>query len=478
MELHLEVKVVGKGPNGRTACGSSAYRSCDKVIDNAGNVHNFRNKRGHVAGGIELPEGASEELLNRETLWQRHELKDVRKDAELFREVQVTFPNELDYDTCVSILKELSKPLTEKGMCIQWDVHDNKATKTKPRNLHAHLMITMRELNADGTFGNKNRSWNKYNGGLNIADMLRPEAARLMNEALEAIGSSKMVEHESYIERGIDKIPQKHMGAAATAMERRGIKTNKGNQNRYIDWLNHIHAENLRQAEELAPTKHLDDLITKARAQQDGAEVFKDWDALFAMLRDTRRCRAALKSEQSRIEKFITAFEEGNTEYLKWAGCDPNNSNLGFFLQKLQDDLRIKIKEMDVTEDLLLDNKDLFKYHNKVVYVSKKIEKDEIYLARMERRFALIQGRLDNLNNYLAHIEKKIGWMDILLNTKEFQEYQQTVLELHRQRGELWQQYYKTKDSVKQQKKDLKEHKKELKKAKKEERHLKRQQEL
>jgi len=281
MELYLSPKVVGKGPKGRTACGSSAYRSCDRIIDNTGRVHDYRHKGGYVTGGIELPAGAPEELRNRQTLWSRHEEKDIRKDAELFREITVALPNELDYEASASVIRQLAKPLTDRGMCVQWDIHDT--TKEEQRNLHAHLMVTMRTLQPDGTFGNKNRSWNRYNGGLNVADLLRPEAARLMNEELARFGSSERVEHESFADRGIDKIPTKHMGVEATAMERKGIKTNKGRRNRYIEWLNQIHAENLRQVETQTQSGRLEDLIAGARAQQGGNEAFKDWDALFAI---------------------------------------------------------------------------------------------------------------------------------------------------------------------------------------------------
>ena len=45
MELYLDVKPIGKGSKGRTACGSAAYRSCDKVVDNNGRVHNYQKNQ-------------------------------------------------------------------------------------------------------------------------------------------------------------------------------------------------------------------------------------------------------------------------------------------------------------------------------------------------------------------------------------------------------------------------------------------------
>lgn len=472
MELYLSPKVVGKGPKGRTACGSSAYRSCDRIIDNTGRVHDYRHKGGYVTGGIELPAGAPEDLRNRQTLWSRHEEKDVRKDAELFREITVALPNELDYEASASVIRQLAKPLTDRGMCVQWDIHDT--TKEGQRNLHAHLMVTMRTLQPDGTFGNKNRSWNRYNGGLNVADLLRPEAARLMNEELARIGSSERVEHESFADRGIDKIPTKHMGVEATAMERKGIKTNKGRRNRYIEWLNQIHAENLRQVETQTQSGRLEDLIAGARAQQGGNEAFKDWDALFAMLRDTRRCRAAMNSELGKLGKVISAYEEGNESYLRWAGCDPESESQRVTIQMMQNDLRIKIKEMDVTEAFLLDSKELYKAHNRAVYTAKKASWDQYQIDRNKRGMAYCTRRLESIQSYMDYLTRSISLFDMIFNTQEYKDYCATMADLRQQERQLREDYARNRANLKQAKKDIKVHQKEAKEAAREEKRTKR----
>ena len=465
MELYLSPKVVGKGAKGRTACGSAASRSCERIVDNTGRVHNYTRKGGYVTGGVELPKGAPEELRDRQTLWSRHEKKDIRKDAELFREITVALPNELDYVANANVMRKLSQLLTDKGMCVQWDIHDT--TKAEQRNLHGHMMITMRELLPDGTFGNKNRSWNKYNGGLNIAEILRPAAARLMNEELAKIGSAERVEHKSFADRGIDKIPTQHMGVAATAMERKGVETNKGNRNKYIKWLNEIHAENLRQVESQTSTGNLEDLIAGARAQQGGNEAFKDWDALFAMLRDTRRCRAAMNREAGKIGKVLSAYEKNDTRYLEWAGCEPGNDLQKLRLQEMQNDLRIAIKQMDVTEKLLLDSKDVYKAHNQVVYTSRKVDWDKYQIERNKRWMHSCLKRLESLESYADYLKRHITVFDAILNTGEWKRYCRTMNELQERREWLRESYAKTRAELKQHKADLKEHKKEAKQAKK-----------
>lgn len=484
MELHLEAKVIGKGSKGRTACGSSAYRACDRLEDLTGQIHDYRNKSGYVAGGIELPEGASAELLDRQVLWARHESKDIRKDAELFRELTIAFPNELSYAAAEKVLRKLAKHLTDKGMCVQWDIHD--VTHDGQRNLHAHMMITMRTLLPDGTFGNKDRSWNKYNGGLNIADLLRPEAARLMNEELAKIGSSERVEHESFAARGIDKIPTRHMGVAATALERDrknkkgevirpAIKTNKGRRNRYIDWLNEIHAKNLREVETHTQAGSLEDLIQGAKTTKGGNEAFKDWDALFAMLRDARRCRAAMSRELGKLGKIASAYEEGNVDYLRWAGCDPESETQKLLIQTMQNELRIKIKQMDITEAWLLDSKDLYKAHNRVVYTARKEAWDHYQIERNKRSMEYCVSRLESISEYMAYLNRSISLFDVIFNTKEYQDYLNKMDDLWEQQAQLREAYAKNRVELQQAKQDLKEHRKDARQARKDERRTRRQ---
>lgn len=488
MEMHLEVKVVGKGANGRTACGSSAYRACDRVRDNAGHVHDYRHKGGYVSGGIELPEGAPEELRNRQLLWSRHEKKDIRKDAELFREIIVALPNELDQEASERVLKGICAEITKYGMCVQWDIHDgvgyedpdgkkvDKRHRKKGveyrevQNRHGHLMLTMRELLPDGTFGNKNRSWNHYNGGLNLAGQLRPIAAQLMNDELAKINADKHVEHESYAARGIDKIPKKHIGVAAMAMERRGIETVNGKRNRYIDWLNEIHAENLREAE--MKTKRLDKLIAYAENIKDGVETFRDWDALFALVRDVRRSRAALLAENRRLDKIVAAYEEKDEGYLRWAGLDPDNVPQRLGLKHIQEDNYATIKMLDIAEELILDSKDLFKAHNRAIYKSRQAEWNEYQIDRKKQSMAYCKKRLVSLSRYINHLQQEISLLDVLFDTKEYREYSKKINELKDEKAHIAIERSKLREEVRQHRQDLKQSKAEAKAARREKKTL------
>ena len=484
MEMHLEIKTVGKGPKGRTACGSSAYRACGRVQDNAGHVHDYRRKGGYVSGGIELPEGAPEDLRDRQVLWSRHEKKDIRKDAELFREIIVALPNELNQEASERVMKGICAELTKLGMCVQWDIHNgvsyedpagNRVSKrhrkkgveyTEVQNLHGHLMLTMRELLPDGTFGNKNRTWNRYNGGLNMAELLRPVAAQLMNDELAKIDTEKRVEHESYMARGIDKVPKKHIGVAAMAMERRGVETVNGKRNRYIDWLNKIHAENLREAEQKT-SRRLDELLVHAKNLQNGVETFKDWDALFAMLRDVRRAKAAFVNENKKLGKVVSAYERKDEGYLRWAGCDINNPAQRLALWELQNEAQLYIKSLEVMENSILDSKELYKAHNKVTYLSQQIVWDKYWIDRKKQGMGYCKRRITSLQEYQKHLRKSVSLLDVLFNTDDYKKYLDTIQELDKKREYLLNEYSKKRYELEDQMKKLKEHKQSFKEAEK-----------
>ena len=46
--------------------------------------------------------------------------------------------------------------------------------------------------------------------------------------------SNERIDHRSYKTQGISKIPQKHLGAAACAIEKKGYRTDKGSYNRRV----------------------------------------------------------------------------------------------------------------------------------------------------------------------------------------------------------------------------------------------------
>ncbi|MDP1086444.1 MobA/MobL family protein, partial [Klebsiella pneumoniae] len=57
---------------------------------------------------------------------------------------------------------------------------------------------------------------------------IRARWAELANRALERAGHAERIDHRSYAEQGIDKVATTHLGPVATAMERRGEASDRG----------------------------------------------------------------------------------------------------------------------------------------------------------------------------------------------------------------------------------------------------------
>lgn len=62
------------------------------------------------------------------------------------------------------------------------------------------------------------------------------------NEYLEANNRPERLDMRSYERQGIDRIPTVHLGPEAAGLERKGIRTNKGDLNREISRTNRLKA--------------------------------------------------------------------------------------------------------------------------------------------------------------------------------------------------------------------------------------------
>lgn len=185
------------------------------------------------------------------------------KNAQLAREIEIALPVELTQEQNISLVREyVNRNFVAAGMCADFAIHD-----TGGGNPHAHIMLTMRPFEQGGTWGAKQKKeyildpqggkiydpkkrqykcnsipatdWNEQTK----AEEWRAAWAELCNRALEQNGHAERIDHRSYQRQGIDQIPTIHLGPAASQMEKRGIRTERGNINREIE----ISNQKLRQ---------------------------------------------------------------------------------------------------------------------------------------------------------------------------------------------------------------------------------------
>ena len=148
---HLEAKVVSRGA-GRSACAASAYMSCSAIYNDYDGVqHDYTRKQGLVWEHVFLPDCAPAEWQDRAMLWNAVEEAEKTKDSRLGREFVVALPIELGKLDWINLLsKFIYQQFVNEGMCADVAIHD-----TDGHNPHAHILLTVRPLNENGTWQHK-----------------------------------------------------------------------------------------------------------------------------------------------------------------------------------------------------------------------------------------------------------------------------------------------------------------------------------
>jgi len=208
---HFSAKVVSRS-NGSSAVASAAYRAAERLTDERlGRDHDFTNKAGVVHSEIMLPQGAPERLADRETLWNAVEAGEVRKDAQLARDVEFAIPREMNEADGIALARDfVAREFVARGMIADLNVHWDKAADGSPKP-HAHVMLSMREVGPDG-FGQKDRDWNSKE----LLQEWRVGWADHVNTRMAELGLEARIDHRTLEAQGIPLESQHKIGAAGS----------------------------------------------------------------------------------------------------------------------------------------------------------------------------------------------------------------------------------------------------------------------
>lgn len=235
--FYQKISIVSRS-NGHSAVKAAAYQSRENIRhERTGSNIDYSAKQDLIHKGIVAPGGAADWVFQREELWNRAEAAEKRKDAQLARKIIMALPHELPMEQQQHLLEEyLQKNFVDKGMVADYAIHAPEQGGDE-RNMHAHVLLTMRPLDGDGFAAKKNRSWNKRN----LVEEWRASWAEETNRQLAALGLEETIDHRSYKRQGSSKLAQKHMGKQATHTERRTDKTTRvGDYNRAVDAINEL----------------------------------------------------------------------------------------------------------------------------------------------------------------------------------------------------------------------------------------------
>jgi Ti-type conjugative transfer relaxase TraA len=216
---HLHVKVIGR-TSGSSAVASAAYRSGSRLRDgHLDRSHDFSAKQGVVHSEVMLPENAPEAWSDRERLWNDVEACEVRKDAQLAREVEFAIPREVTQAQGIELARDfVQAEFVGLGMIADLNVHWDIAEDGMPKP-HAHVMLTMRAVDENG-FGQKVREWNRTE----MVERWRERWAEIANERLAELDIDARIDHRSLEAQGIALEPQSQIGSPAQRIEGEGIE--------------------------------------------------------------------------------------------------------------------------------------------------------------------------------------------------------------------------------------------------------------
>ncbi|GAA4770860.1 Ti-type conjugative transfer relaxase TraA [Stakelama sediminis] len=227
--FHFSVQVIGR-TSGRSAVGAAAYRAGERLHDDRlDRDHDFRARSGVEHSEIMLPENAPERFSDREALWNAVEAVEVRKDAQLAREVEFAIPREMTKAQGIELARDfVQSEFVDCGMIADLDVHWDIGADgmAKP---HAHVMLTMREVGEDG-FGAKVREWNEHAH----VGQWRERWESHVNARLAELDIDARIDHRSLEAQGIALEPQDKIGGPAQRMEREGQLADRAEIHREI----------------------------------------------------------------------------------------------------------------------------------------------------------------------------------------------------------------------------------------------------
>lgn len=254
--FHFNISMISRGKS-KSAVASAAYTSCEKLTNEwDGVTHDYHNKKGLLHSEIFLPENIPKEFQDRSFLWNSVELNERANNAQLARNFIIALPKELSVEENKKLITEfIQENFVSKGMIADLAIHEGNDEEKK--NIHAHIMTTLRPINEKGQWQAKSKKeyvldekgekiklksgnyktrkveltdWNDRGN----AEKWRENFATLCNQYLEKNNLAKRVDHRSFKRQGKEEIPTIHLGASASALERKGIETDKGKINREI----------------------------------------------------------------------------------------------------------------------------------------------------------------------------------------------------------------------------------------------------
>lgn len=233
---------------GHSAVAGVAYRLGLRLYDRrTGEWHDYRRRKigEEIVRALTIaPDDAPSWATDPEELWNRVEEAERRKDAQVARDYRIPIPFGLTDQQAGDLAEDMARFIaTELHTAVSLGLHRDAEVdalgNVKPpdkQGFHAHLYFPTRRLeDIQGEDGASN--WglgaklvllsNKSTSGA-FVERLNEKWAELANRYTAANNLPADYTHLSYARQELPIAPQPTLGAAVTAMERRGFFTRRG----------------------------------------------------------------------------------------------------------------------------------------------------------------------------------------------------------------------------------------------------------
>lgn len=228
---HLTAKTVSRGSSVSAAVRSDYIERCGRYAgDHAELLYKDHGN---------MPAWASEDPRN---YWEAADVHE-RANGRLFKQLEFALPKELSQEQQIALAAYFCREMaqTKDGpLPYSFAVHKGHDKE----NPHCHLLISERVNDgisrAPGQWF-KRAAKDLAKGGAKKTNELRPREwllhcrelwAEQANHALRLAGHESHIDHRTLEAQGIDRVPTTHLGPRVAAMERKGVRTLRGNQNR------------------------------------------------------------------------------------------------------------------------------------------------------------------------------------------------------------------------------------------------------
>lgn len=366
---------------GQSSVEAAAYRAGEKLEDRYyGKTADYTKKGGVILSEILAPDFVPGSFHDRQTLWNAVEEAEKHPKAQLAYSFDIALQNEFTLEENIEIARKFVKEnFVARGMICDMAVHD-PYKEGGIQNPHFHVMCPVRPMKEDGTWGEKqkreylvdengdpvldSKGKQKFNA-VPTTDWNRPEVledwrkawADQVNEEFRKRDINESIDHRSYVDQGLELIPQIHEGPHVRKMEKKGIITEKGSLNRWIKEINKgiiVLSKQIRDI--IANISELMKLIAEMEAESRKPELADYINEYFdrrnvvadSYVHGGRKARITNLKLHAKIVNYLTANEvrtlDGFKEHVSGKQQD---------LYKLNDSMKNKASKISELKDLI-----------------------------------------------------------------------------------------------------------------------------